>query len=153
MATRSDELLGVRAMRATDLHQIIEIERRCYHFPWGETAFLDSMVVGYLCRVLIVSSKVVGYVIVSCGAGEAHLLNVCVDPTWQGRGLGRQLVCLAKDIAQEAGATVLLLEVRPSNVIALKLYSELEFRKIGLRKNYYRGARGREDAIILSCPL
>ena len=153
MATRSDELLGVRAMRATDLYRVIEIERRCYNFPWGETAFLDSMAVGYLCRVLTLGPRVVGYVVVSCGAGEAHLLNVCVDPVWQGRGYGRQLVHLAKEIAREAEAEILLLEVRPSNLTALKLYSELEFKKIGLRKNYYRGARGREDAIILSCPL
>ncbi|MCG2634031.1 MAG: ribosomal protein S18-alanine N-acetyltransferase [Gammaproteobacteria bacterium] len=153
MAARSDELLGTRAMRATDLHRIIGIERRCYHFPWGETAFLDSMAVGYICRVLTLGHQVVGYVIVSSGAGEAHLLNISIDPEWQGRGFGRQLVHLARESAREAGAEILLLEVRPSNQIALQLYARTGFHQIGRRSNYYRAVEGREDAIILSCPL
>ena len=47
----------------------------------------------------------------------------------------------------------MLLEVRPSNKSALRLYRARGFKEMGMRKNYYPGAHGREDAVILSLPL
>ena len=57
------------------------------------------------------------------------------------------------DLARHRGAHVALLEVRPSNVAGYRLYTGLGFDEIGLRKNYYPAARGREDAVLLARDL
>ncbi len=53
--------------------------------------------------------------------------------------------------AREHGADMMLLEVRPSNKVAVRLYHQLGFNEIGRRKDYYPAAGGqREDALVLA---
>ena len=48
----------------------------------------------------------------------------------------------------------LWLEVRASNVRAQQVYLTHGFTRVGVRKDYYPGARGeREDAIVMSLRL
>src|SRR5579863_7878862 len=82
MAT-APELLGgspeaIRAMRDADVHEIVAIERSSYQFPWSEGIFRDCLRVGYTCRVVTLGRQVAGYGVMSVGAGEAHILNLCV---------------------------------------------------------------------------
>ena len=100
--------------------------------------------------MFIVDAKVVGHSILSVAAGEAHLLNVCINPEVQGNGFGRQLVQHILSRAVARGASKVFLEVRPSNLIAFKLYESLGFQEIGLRKDYYPAENGREDALVFS---
>ncbi|NBU25595.1 MAG: ribosomal-protein-alanine N-acetyltransferase [Gammaproteobacteria bacterium] len=112
----------LRPMREDDVPDVVAAERDSYAFPWSEPVFRDCLRVGYLCRVLEVDGQLAGYGILSVGAGEAHILNVCVRPEHRCRGLGRQLVTALFDIARAAGAEDLFLEVRPSNTSAIRLY-------------------------------
>ena len=86
-------------------------------------------------------------------AGECHLLNICVHPDYQRRGLGSALVSFLLDRARRMGARVALLEVRVSNAAGYRLYVKLGFDEIGVRKHYYPARHGREDAIILARDL
>ena len=54
---------------------------------------------------------------------------------------------------REYGARSLLLEVRPSNAEALRLYRQYGFEPIGIRRGYYPARRGREDAIVMRVSL
>ena len=47
----------------------------------------------------------------------------------------------------------IFLEVRPSNTAAIALYNGLGFNEIGIRKDYYPGQDGREDALMLAKEL
>jgi ribosomal-protein-alanine N-acetyltransferase len=96
---------------------------------------------------------VAGYGLLSVAAGEAHLLNLCIDPACQGRGLGRRLLELLLRRAAARTARTVFLEVRPSNQRALRLYRAAGFDEIGHRKDYYPDGAGREDAVILSLTL
>jgi ribosomal-protein-alanine N-acetyltransferase len=89
----------------------------------------------------------------SLAADEAHLLNLCVRPTLQRRGLGADLLDWLLDRARAGGAREIFLEVRPSNIPAARLYARAGFRRIGLRRNYYRADNGREDAVVLAKEL
>ncbi len=138
-----------RAMRIADLPAVMDIEQRAYEFCWTEGIFRDCLAVGYRSHVILLDGKVAGYGVVSAAAGEAHILNLCVDPHQRRRGLGRALLNHLIEDARAAGATTMLLEVRPSNAAGIALYEQMGFKRIGMRKDYYPAKGGREDAIML----
>ncbi len=142
-----------RPMRETDVATVFGIEKRAYKFHWSEGIFRDCLRVGYGCWVMELGGGIGGYGILSLVVGEAHLLNICVAPEWQGRGYGRLLLEHFIELARERGAYQMLLEVRPSNKAAMRLYRARGFTEAGQRKNYYPGEHGREDALILGLPL
>jgi ribosomal-protein-alanine N-acetyltransferase len=88
----------------------------------------------------------------SLAVGEAHILNISVDPDEQGHGIGRKMMENAIDYARGRAETVFL-EVRPSNTAAITLYERLGFNEIGIRRGYYPAENGREDAIMLALQL
>jgi ribosomal-protein-alanine N-acetyltransferase len=108
------------------------------------------MRVGYFCWVYESSEGVVGYGIMSVGAGECHLLNLCIHPDYQRRGLGRHMIEKLIDTARHHRARMAFLEVRQSNRGAYCLYQKLGFDEVGVRKDYYPARSGREDAFILA---
>ncbi len=140
-------------MRTGDVAEVVGIERAAYQFPWGEGIFRDCLRVGYICRVVVVEDTVVGYGVMSVGAGEAHILNLCVAEAHRCRGTGRQLLRSLLDGAAVAGAAEAFLEVRPSNTRAIRLYLGLGFEQVGMRRGYYQAVNGREDAQVLKLPL
>jgi ribosomal-protein-alanine N-acetyltransferase len=143
----------LRPMHETDLNTVIEVERAAYEFPWTRSIFRDCLRVGYVCFVYETAAGLVGHGIMSVGAGECHLLNICVHPEHQRRGLGRALISFLLLLAKRKNARVALLEVRVSNTGAYRLYTQLGFDEIGIRKEYYPARNGREDAIILARDL
>ncbi len=140
-------------MTRDDLDAVISIEQRAYPSPWSEGIFRDCLRVGYDAWVIEEEGALAGYGLLSIAAGEAHLLNLCIDPGRQGRGLGRRLLELLLRRAAARAAQTVFLEVRPSNARALQLYSAAGFDVIGHRKDYYPDGAGREDAVVLSLAL
>ena len=153
MAAVVKPVIQVRAMRSDDLVRVSELETVSYEFPWSLGVFADCLKVGHPCWVLCVDTRVAGYGILSMGAGEAHVLNICVDPDYRGQGLGRHLLRRLLDVARWNGAERVFLEVRPSNPLAKTLYDSLGFIEIGKRPRYYPARNGREDAIVMVLEL
>ncbi len=145
--------LTFRVMEVSDLDCVVENETRSYAFPWTRGVFADCLRSRHECWVAIRESDVLGHGVLSVGAEEAHLLNVCVRRDEQGQGLGRQIVVHMLDRAARRGARVVYLEVRPSNRVAAALYASLGFVEIGLRRDYYPAELGNEDARVLSLTL
>lgn len=143
----------IRSMRWEDLPTVLRIEEQSYEFPWTLAIFRDCLRVGYVCRVLEGPGGVIGHGLMSVGAGECHLLNICVQPDYQRRGLGTRMVEHLLDEARRRGVRMALLEVRVSNQVAYRIYQRLGFDEIGLRKDYYPARAGREDAILLARDL
>ena len=71
----------------------------------------------------------------------------------RGRNIGRQMLLLLLDRARQAGMDDALLEVRPSNTLAIGLYRSMGFTEIGRRRAYYQADGGREDALVLKLAL
>ncbi len=146
-------MIRFRPMLAGDLDQVLANEQRSYQFPWTRGNFSDCLAALHECRVLLWDDAVIGHGILAFGAGEAHLLNVCVRRDRQGEGLGRTLVAHMLERARARGADMVFLEVRPSNLVAIHLYRSLGFNEIGLRKNYYPSSAGHEDAQVMALDL
>lgn len=145
--------VALRPMRGGDLDAVMAIERRAYPFPWTQGIFDDCLRAGYPAWVLHGTDGLLGYGVLSIAAGEAHVLNVCVDPARQGQGLGRHLFRALIDEAIRHGAARVFLEVRPSNPAAIALYHDEGFNEIGRRPRYYPAHDGREDAIVMAREL
>ena len=139
----------IRPMHDLDVPVVVAIERAAYQFPWSEGIFRDCLRVGYVCRVVEIGGELAGYGIMSVGAGEAHVLNVCIRDDHRGRGLARKVLLYLLDRARIAGMCEAFLEVRPSNIAAARLYHSLGFEQVGIRRGYYQATGGREDAAVL----
>jgi [ribosomal protein S18]-alanine N-acetyltransferase len=152
MAT-APELLSpevmIRPMRPSDVAEVVAIERAAYQFPWSEGIFRDCLRVGYVCRVLTVNRQVMAYGVMSFGAGEAHILNLCVAEEFRCRGVGKRMLAGLVERAIAAGMSEAFLEVRPSNTAAIRLYLSVGFEQVGMRRGYYQATSGREDAAVL----
>jgi ribosomal-protein-alanine N-acetyltransferase len=142
-----------RPMTLTDIDGVVKVERASYTFPWSDGIFRDCVRVGYVCRVLEWQGDVSGYGIMSLGAGEAHILNVCVREDLRNRGIARALMHALLQYADGVEMRNVFLEVRPSNPAAIHLYESMGFILIGRRKGYYQASGGREDALVYSLGL
>ena len=140
--------LRFRAMTLLDVPYVIDIERDSYPFPWSEGIFRDCVRVGYFCCVVELRGVISGYGVMSLGADEAHILNLCIHRELRDQGAGRALLQHLLGSARIAGAHDAFLEVRPSNHGAIRLYESVGFVRIGVRKGYYQASPGREDAWV-----
>ncbi len=140
----------IRTMVRDDLPLISDIERRSYDFPWNHGVFRDCLLAGYCCIVIERGDLVVGYGILSIAAGEAHILNLCVDPDYRQLDYGKRLLDEIMMRARQAEVAEMFLEVRPSNEHAIALYQKIGFRQVACRPAYYQAREGREDAAVLS---
>jgi ribosomal-protein-alanine N-acetyltransferase len=143
--------LNYEPMQKTDLDEVLALEESVYPHPWSMANFVDSLNSNYEAWVLRDrDGDLLGYFLLMAVVDESHLLNVAVSAIKQGQGLGRFLLNQAVACSRGLGMESVLLEVRPSNTRALKIYERYGFKQIGRRKGYYPAANGqREDAIVM----
>lgn len=147
------DLSTIRPMSEHDLNPVIAVEQTIYPFPWSLGNFRDSLNAGYSCWICESGPDLVGYAVMMVAAGEAHLLNLGIAHEWQQRGMGRQFMHHLINVARDYHATTMLLEVRPSNTAARRLYHSLGFCDLATRRKYYPAELGREDAILMAMSL
>jgi ribosomal-protein-alanine N-acetyltransferase len=144
---------GFEPMTESRLDAVVAIERRAYTHPWTHGNFADSLRSGYHAQMLVAGDTVIGYYVAMLGVDEVHLLNITVDPAYQGQGWGRIMLDALALWARAQGAQWLWLEVRTSNTRAQQVYDRYGYRRVGERRNYYPAEHGREDAIVMSYRL
>jgi len=143
----------VRRLEKGDLDRVMQIELAAYPYPWTRGIFADCIRVGYDCWGLQAGDVLAGYSIQTHAAGENHLLNLCVAPEFQRRGLGSILLDNAIRTARRHNCVCIFLEVRPSNLAGIGIYRKYGFVTIGERPEYYRSDNGKESAIVMRMEL
>lgn len=129
------------------------IEQRSHAFPWTEKTLLSNQGERYLNYQLSDDHQMVGFCISQITLDEATLFNLAIDPDWQRRGYGRQLLNHLMDELRLREVFTLWLEARVSNHSAIRLYEQLGFNAVSLRRGYYPCGNGREDAQIMALSL
>lgn len=140
-------------MATADLSWVTTHESDLHACPWSTGNFVDALEAGYSCWVMHDADVPVGYSVVLRVLDEAHLLNISILRTAQGKGMGSRFLDFLLAQARDGGANQFFLEVRPSNLPAIALYAGRGFVEIGRRRGYYRTADGREDAIVMKVEL
>ncbi len=143
----------VRPMQHIDIDKVYEIEVMAHRAPWGRGILSDCVTVGYDCRLLEVgdesSLELASYIICRYHDSVCHILNLCVLPKLQQKGLGQMLLQDVLNFPADKRTKCFVLEVRPSNIPALQLYYKLGFQQIGIKPGYYIDGESIEDAIVL----
>ena len=148
--------MNIRKMKDTDIAAVSRIEKLTHIQPWSENVLTDCYHSDYLCLVAEENDyqkELKGYIILSQVLDEAHLLNLCVSLKYQGFGLGLELTARGIKEVFKRGARKMFLEVRRSNMRAIRLYESFGFSEIGIRTNYYQGSSLSEDAVVMALVL
>jgi len=145
--------MQTRPMHMSDLDAVMQIEPENFPYPWSRGNFSDSLNSGYSCWVVEENGDIIGYAVLMMVLDEAHLLNISIARSQQGRGLGRALLEHMMQIGRNHGGLNMFLEVRPSNTTAISLYESIGFNEMAIRRNYYPAKQGREDAVLMGAAL
>jgi ribosomal-protein-alanine N-acetyltransferase len=140
-----------RPLRLADLVYVAALEAQIHAAPWTIGNFRDALAAGYCARVGERDFRIVAYGVLMPAPGEAQVLNLSVVPDARRQGLGRALLRLFVEDARKLNAEQIFLEVRTSNVPAIRLYESEGFAPVARRIDYYPTASGgdREDAIVM----
>jgi len=138
----------IRVMTVSDLPDVLLIEHTAFPTPWTENMFKEDLL-SSLCFDMVAtwSGQIVGYIDFALIIDEIHLRNVAVHAGYRNRGVAAMLLDEMMRIAGAKGAKWCTLEVRRSNVAAIKLYEKYGFEIRGVRPLYYRDTG--EDALIM----
>ncbi|MDT8370673.1 MAG: ribosomal protein S18-alanine N-acetyltransferase [Gammaproteobacteria bacterium] len=146
--------MQARHMLESDIAEVTNIEQQANMFPWSRKHFESSLKAGHQAWVFCNDqNQILGFTIVQQILDETHLLNICVKPTVQGRGYGREILNYVIEFSNSISSNIILLEVRQTNLRAQQLYLNSGFNEIAVRKNYYPSDNGCEDAILMGIDL
>lgn len=152
--------LIIRRAAERDVTAIAELEKKCFADPWSyESVYYDVVKnkIAFYIVAEITETKtggkqssdpvIAGYAGIWNVAGEGHITNVAVDPKRRRMHIADAVMETLIRVTEEDGIRKHTLEVRRSNVPAIRLYEKHGFRIAGERKKYYQD--NGEDALIM----
>ncbi|MDQ3886555.1 MAG: ribosomal protein S18-alanine N-acetyltransferase [Actinomycetota bacterium] len=129
--------IEISPLRVEDAPHCAELERLLFadDDPWEARTFVAALAAGHRYLAARAGGALVGYAGLGLAGPEAEVHTFAVDPAYQGRGIGRELL---RALLALAGNVTVFLEVRTDNEPALALYRSEGFRVVGTRRGYYR---------------
>lgn len=141
-------MIDIRLMNDADVEQVAKIEKEIFSKPWSAKSFLDSLNSDNTLYVVAQENDVVvGYCGMYMSYGEGNITNVAVSPGFRRQGIAKKTLDYILKLAVENGITDVTLEVRETNVPAIRMYEQLGFEDAGIRKNFYE--KPKENALIM----
>ena len=139
--------LNVRPMRYEDLDRVCRMEEENFSMPWKREDF-EKLIEDAGSRYFV--AEIDGYVIGAAGysdmVGDGYINNVVIDKEYRGRGYSKKMLEAVTKSGMEAGIYDFTLEVRVSNLPAIRLYEAVGFENAGVRKGFYDHPK--EDAYV-----
>ena len=139
--------MSLKKATISDINSIAKIEKTSYKKPYRNENFLKYLFNNSLTDsawVFEVKKKIIGFLIEQRCLDEISILNLAVDKKYQNNGFGKNIINEYLNLIPSK--SVVFLEVNKNNFIARKIYTDLNFKEVGLRKNYYNNI---EDALIM----
>ncbi|MCB0278590.1 MAG: ribosomal protein S18-alanine N-acetyltransferase [Calditrichaeota bacterium] len=134
----------IRPAKQTDLDTILRIHRENFERPWTDEQLIAELKQSNR-RFFVAESdaRIQGYLIASILSGEAELLSIAVEKSYQRQGIASELLNALLVSIQSA---TLFLEVSRLNEAAISFYRKHGFQEIAIRRNYYQD---KSDALIM----
>ena len=132
----------VRIEKVSDLNRLDEIEvleKLCFSDPYSIQMLKEDMSNDHARYwILEIDKKAVGYLSAWDVLGEIDLNRICIIEGFRNKGAAGQLIDELIKYAKGQKANKIMLEVKESNLAAIKLYKKFDFEIIAERKAYYR---------------
>ncbi|MCP9438388.1 MAG: ribosomal protein S18-alanine N-acetyltransferase [Nitrospira sp.] len=138
------------------LPELLELERTCFSPPWTSRMWEAELIGNPFAHVLVAvtadplhsgGGSLIGFHCFWIVFEELRLMKLAVKESMRRRGVGRTLVAEAIAMGMAQGSSRAVLEVRASNEAAQRLYRELGFVSLGVRRGYY--SEPTEDAVVM----
>ncbi|RDI73465.1 rimI: ribosomal-protein-alanine acetyltransferase [Gaiella occulta] len=139
----------LRKLELSDLDAIERIERASYPTPWSRSMFASELAKPSSLSIAAVTPDegLIGYLVLSRYVDAWHVMNVAVAPSHRRLGVASAMLEHLFEVTRGDEQRGYTLEVRVSNVPAVRLYERLGFVARGIRRGYYTD--NREDALIM----
>lgn len=140
--------IRITDMTSDDIPFIAKTEKENFSEPWSETSITESSKSNTSFFVAKTDNEPLGYVGLNFVLDEGYITSISVNSNHRNKGIATKLINKCISFAREKNLAFVSLEVRESNQNAINLYDKLDFKKEGLRKNFYRMPT--ENAIIMT---
>ena len=138
----------IRRMESTDAEAVAAIEASVFSVPWTLNGFKSALerrdTIFY---VAVEGGRILGYAGFYISIDEADITNIAVEVEARRRGIGRSLMERVIDTCENKGVQMIGLEVRAGNEAAKRMYANLGFKEVGVRKGFYEHPT--EDACVM----
>jgi [ribosomal protein S18]-alanine N-acetyltransferase len=144
--------LSIRRIETRDLDSVMAIQSACLEIAQWTSRDYASVVQGTMTGwVAEENGEVAGFIVARRVASELEILNFAVRADRRVRGIGASLLREAVAWGATFHAEKAFLEVRASNLAALRFYEHHGFEVTGRRARYYSAPI--EDALVLTASL
>ena len=146
--------MRVEPMLPRDLPEILAIEQASFPIPWTHENFMHEMERNpFACNrvIRLPQGNIAAYASAWIVDSEVRINNIAVHVNYRRQGCAETLLSSLLDLGRTLGCGRAILEVRPSNLPAIKLYLKMGFREVGRRRAYYSDTR--EDALVMRVAL
>ncbi|HTV60278.1 MAG TPA: ribosomal protein S18-alanine N-acetyltransferase [Verrucomicrobiae bacterium] len=148
----ASKTIHTRPLEHGDIEEVLAIQSESPEIaPWSVSDYervARNEMAGW---VALNGTAVVGFLIARRVISDVEILNFAVAASFRRRGAGTTLLTQALDWAKSFGAEKALLEVRISNLAAIRFYERHRFEVVGRRPRYYTSPL--EDALLLTASL
>jgi [ribosomal protein S18]-alanine N-acetyltransferase len=157
-------ILTIRPLESRDVEAILAIQATCPEIAQWTAWDYDRVARGEMAGWVATENsnvgaeiadedavKVAGFLVARRLSTELEILNFAVESNSRRCGIGAALLEEALQWAETFQATQAILEVRASNLAALRFYERHKFEVVGRRPRYYTAPV--EDALLLTAIL
>ena len=152
--------MKIRTLEARDIDSVVAIQSACPEIAqwtmWDYDRVARGEMSGWVCEAVAAGEAaedngIAGFLVARRIANDLEILNFAVSPELRRSGAGGSLLGAALEWGKSFGAETAILEVRESNLAALRFYDHHGFQVMGRRPRYYTAPV--EDALLLIAPL
>ncbi|MBS3757446.1 MAG: ribosomal protein S18-alanine N-acetyltransferase [Desulfobacterales bacterium] len=136
-------------MAINDINDVVAIEKRAFKNPWGKLAFINELACNGAYNFVLKTGQrqhLIAYFCFRLIMAELHVLKVAVTEEYRNKGIASYFFRRCLNAIPDK-FDLAFLEVRPSNIAAIRLYKKLGFSVNGKRPGYYTDTD--EDAIMM----
>lgn len=134
------ELFSIRPMEESDLDIVLYLENTCFVAPWGLKELHYELNDNPVSNLWVIESSTngpIGFVDYWITFDSSTICQICVNPLYRKRGLGKMLLQETIKDCRARKARTITLEVREHNTPAIKLYESFGFKKVLIKEKYY----------------
>ena len=139
-------MINIKPVKKNELLKLIDIEMDVFDYSSSIEDFEKSFNENAIKIWKVSTQKIIGFVSFIHVKDEIEIVQICIIKSCQRKNYGSLIINKIKKLDN---IKKIFLEVSVENSQAIKFYLKNGFKKIGIRKDYYKGNNKRIDALRL----